>query len=165
MTERTLILMRHAKSDWADPRLDDHDRPLNARGRRAAVALGRWLERGGLKPDEALVSTALRTADTFARLGLNLAPCLEPALYLAEAEGMLAILRRATGRRVLLVAHNPGIADLAAALVDPPPDHPRFADYPTGATLVLRFDTGRWDEIAPGTGQVRDFVVPRDLTG
>ena len=61
----TLILTRHAKSDWDDPTLDDHDRPLNKRGRAASLALGRWMADAGWKPDEALVSTAARTAETY----------------------------------------------------------------------------------------------------
>ena len=97
---RTLILIRHAKSDWDDPRLTDHQRALNPRGRRAAPRIG---------------------------------------------------------------AHNPGTAALARMLAKTPPAHPDFGRYPTAATTVLGFDAEDWRDIAPGTGQVRAFVTPRDL--
>ena len=77
---------------------------------------------------------------------------------------MLDILRRATGARVLMIGHNPGICDLANALVADPPAHDRFEDYPTGATLVARFDVADWADIAPGTATVLHFVTPHDLT-
>ena len=64
--DRRLILTRHAKSDWDDPMLDDHDRPLNKRGQRSAAELGEWLHSRGYEPDEVLCSTALRTRETWA---------------------------------------------------------------------------------------------------
>ena len=60
---RRLILTRHAKSDWDDPSLPDQERPLNARGRRSARALGDWLASRGYDPEEVLCSSARRTAD------------------------------------------------------------------------------------------------------
>lgn len=160
---RELVLMRHAKSSWRVPAIGDHDRPLNGRGRRSARALGDWLRAAGHLPDAVLCSSARRTRDTLAGLALE-APvrCLD-ALYHAEPEAMLALLRQAQGARVLMLGHNPGLADLAQALVAVPPAHPRFADYPTGATLVAAFDIAGWGALRPGTGRVLDFVVPRDL--
>ncbi|MEI4231721.1 SixA phosphatase family protein [Roseovarius sp. D22-M7] len=160
---RNLILMRHAKSSWAKPGLGDHDRPLNGRGRRAATALGHWLRAQGLAPDQILCSPSSRTQETCERLGLSLAPELHARLYLAEPAEMLGVLRQARGNRVLMIGHNPGICDFAHALVATPPAHDRFADYPTGATLVARFDIDDWSYLAPGSGTVQDFVTPHDL--
>ena len=64
-----LILMRHAKSGWDDP-VEDHDRPLNSRGRISAEVMGKWLQAKGHLPQEALVSTARRTTETFRGLGI-----------------------------------------------------------------------------------------------
>lgn len=160
-----LILMRHAKSAWGDPGLDDHDRPLNGRGERSARALGTWLRQGGWLPDEVLCSTAARTRATLAGLALDAPARFLPALYHAAPQSMLEALAGATRPSVLMVAHNPGIAFLAEALVAQPPDHGRFADYPTGATLVVEFPAEAWDQVRPGSGRVLDFAVPRDLPG
>jgi len=164
---RRLILMRHAKSDWSQQGRSDHDRTLNARGKRSALALGDWLRRNGYMPDEILCSSATRTRETLAGLDLPSAipTSFSRALYLTEAEDMLEILQAAQGQCVLMIGHNNGISDLAQRLVIDPPDHARFADYPTGATLVVEFDTGPWNDIGWHTGQPIDFVVPRDLPG
>lgn len=160
---RTLILMRHAKSSWDNPRLSDHARPLNARGRRSARALGDWLHMRGRLPDQALISSAERTRETFAGLALPIPGQFTNALYHAGAEQMLRVLAQASGRTVLMLAHNPGIADFAERLVKFPPDHPRFYAYPTCATLVARFDAERWNQVRWHSGNVLDFVIPREL--
>ena len=161
-----LILMRHAKSGWDDPLMRDHDRPLAPRGVQAAARMGEWLAENGHLPDQALVSSALRTCETWAGVSTTLPPCPVaevPALYHASPEAMLRVLRGAQGRVVLMLGHNPGIAELARRLVATPPAHSRFADYPTAATLVAEFDAPDWPAMRPGTGGVVDFVVPRDL--
>lgn len=161
---RQLILMRHAKSAWGDPGLGDRDRTLNKRGQWAATALGHWLRAEGVAPDQILCSASARTVETCDRLGLDLAPDLLGRLYLAEPADMRDILRRAPGARVLMIGHNPGICAFAHALVQDPPAHDRFADYPTGATLVARFKIDDWADLAPGTGTVQSFITPHDLT-
>lgn len=160
---KTLILMRHAKSDWGDPRLGDHARPLNKRGRKAATALGHWIRKQALVPDQILCSTAARAQETCARLALPGTPDLLDSLYMAEPGQMHGTLRRATGARVLMIGHNPGISDFARALVKTPPRHERFDDFPTGATLVVCFEIGAWTEPMPGTGAVKHFIIPSDL--
>lgn len=64
-----------------------------------------------------------------------------------------------------MVGHNPGIADFAEQLLNQPPDHPRFWDYPTGATLVAQFDITDWRALTWGSGRAVDFVLPRELIG
>jgi phosphohistidine phosphatase len=154
---RRLILMRHAKSGWDDPMLADHDRPLAPRGVSA--------ERGYL-PDEALVSSALRTRETWDGVQAKLAPCPVahlPALYHAGPDTMMQVLQGAAGNCVLMLGHNPGIAEFARLLVSRAPGHPRFGDYPTAATLIADFPTDTWRETRFGTARPVDFVVPRDL--
>ncbi len=165
---RQLILIRHAKSDWSTPVRGDHSRPLNDRGRRSARAVGRWLAERGHVPAEVLCSDAARTAETWALLSEALPEAAEirflAALYHAGAETMLATLRGATAASVAMIGHNPGIADFAERIVAAAPDHPRFLDYPTCATTVIRFETAGWGAVEWGRGEVRDFIVPRDLT-
>lgn len=162
-----LILVRHAKSDWDDPMLDDHDRPLNPRGRDAAVRVGRWLAQAGALPGEALVSSALRTRETWARMAPLLPGAPEPrvidALYHASPEVMLRALQGARAPVVLMLGHNPGIGAFARWMLGRAPGHPRFHDYPTCATLVARFPAARWSDVAPATGAAEAFVVPREL--
>lgn len=168
MTKR-LILVRHAKSSWDDPLMPDHARPLNARGQRSAAAIGAWLTSRGHLPDEVLCSNAVRTIETWAYLsrGLQEAPeaKLLPTLYNAAAEVILAVLRHATGAEVMIIAHNPGLAEFAHRLVNRTPLHPDFQHYPTGATLVAEFEIASWEEAAFGTAGVVDFVTPRELEG
>lgn len=161
----TLLLIRHAKSDWGDASLPDHERPLNARGRRDAPRMGRWIAEMGFAPQEVLCSDALRTRET---LDLMLpewpAPpqvAHRPALYHATPEGILAVLGDAASHRVALVGHNPGIGALAGLLAARAPDHQRWDDYPTAAVAALAFESDSW--AAPGRGEVLAFAVPEDL--
>lgn len=163
---RRLILMRHAKSSWDDPRLADHDRTLNSRGIRACALIGKWLAENGYQPDEALVSSASRTQETWTRVAGLLAPVparSEIRLYHADPAIMLKVLQGATGPTVAMVGHNPGIAEFAARMLRLAPDHAEFRRYPTAATLVADFPVDDWAELRPASGQMVDFIIPRDL--
>lgn len=162
MTQQ-LILIRHAKSSWKHRELGDHDRPLNGRGRKSAKAIGAWMRTQNLAPDHAMISTATRAQETFSGLGVDLMPKMSRALYLADARSLLREIRTATGTSLLVIAHNPGIAELAERLIKDIPKHRRFLDYPTAATTVIEFDVGSWAEITFGGGTARHFVIPREL--
>lgn len=166
MTKR-LILIRHTKSSWDDPLMPDHARPLNPRGQRAAEAIGGWLASRGYLPDEVLCSNATRTVETWAGLSpaLGEAPQakLLPTLYNASADVMLAVLRHAEGEQVMIIGHNPGIADFSHRLLARAPLHPEFQRIPSGATLVAEFEINAWSDAAFGAAGAVDFVVPRDL--
>ena len=140
---KTILLLRHAKSAWSDPRLDDHERPLNRRGEQAAKAMADHIARREPRPDLILCSTAMRTRQTLAPLLKLLdAPAppiaLEKALYLASENVLLAHLRSLADEvaTVLLIGHNDGIWHLAEALAGSGPAGPLAAlreKYPTGA--------------------------------
>lgn len=160
---RRLILTRHAKSSWDDPGMADHDRPLNDRGRRSARALGDWIASRGYEPEEVLCSTARRTEETWAEIALaalEVRPVmrLEKRLYHADPQTMLEVLRTATHPTVMMLGHNPGIAEFAAMLPARAPMDPDFRRYPTAATLVVDFQAENWADIEPGQGSVLDFV-------
>ncbi|MBU2991643.1 histidine phosphatase family protein [Octadecabacter sp. 1_MG-2023] len=163
MTKR-LILMRHAKSGWDDPLLSDIERPLNERGRKSATALGVWLSENGYLPDEVLCSSATRTGETFSRLAIDTPVTFKPDLYLASPNMLLKTLKQGTGDTVLMLAHNPGIAEFAEGILAAHPDHSRFLDYPTGATLVCDLPIEKWADAVPRSAHPVDFVIPRDLT-
>ncbi|MFD1882147.1 SixA phosphatase family protein [Paracoccus pacificus] len=162
---RRLIVTRHAKSDWDDPSLEDHDRPLNGRGRRSAQELGDWLASRGYEPEEVLCSTSLRTRETWdevARMVLEVRPEIEylPGLYHATPEMLLRALHGAKGQTVMMIGHNPGIAEFAAMLPARPPLEPDFRRFPTCATVVIDFAAPEWSEVKPGEGSLLDFVRP-----
>lgn len=158
-----LILTRHAKSSWDDPAMANHDRPLNDRGRRSARELGDWMASRGYEPEEVLCSTATRTRETWERVAgapLEVRPILrlERGLYQAGPEKMLEILRSGTQPTLMMIGHNPGIAELAALLPARAPANADFRRYPTAATLVLDFQIDSWADLRLGDGSVLDFV-------
>ena len=117
----------------------------------------------GHVPDQALVSSSCRTRETWGLLGLDAPAIFMRALYEADAERMFDILQGATGDRVLMLGHNPGICLFAHMIVAHAPDHERWDDYPTGSTLVVRFETLDWASVRPGSGVAIDFAFPREL--
>ena len=159
----TLIMMRHAKSSWNDPALDDFDRPLNARGVRDAPRIGRWLVDQGHTPEEVLCSSAIRAKQTLDGLAFQTPVMFLPELYMASPAKILGAIQAAFSSCLLVVAHNPGMSMLATDLVAEPPNHPRFDDFPTASTLVLSFDMDEWSHVRAGTGCVLGFVTPHDL--
>jgi phosphohistidine phosphatase len=167
---RRLILLRHAKSD-RPAGVADRERPLNARGRRAAPAVGGHLAKEGFRPDLALVSTAQRTRETWEAMAAGLGDPetrWQPEIYEAPAERILAVIRSApdTAGTVIVVGHNPGLGDLASDLAGEGPREARTRlalEFPTAAYAVIDFDTARWAEIASRRGRLERFVRPRDI--
>lgn len=163
----TLILTRHAKSDWGDPMLDDHDRPLNARGQRDAPRIGQWLRDKGYAPDKVTMSSARRAQETWLGIATTLGgqPEIMTAglLYHAAPDTLLAYTRGSYAATHMIIGHNPGIAEFADRLVSNSPQHPRFADFPTCATLVVDCGSADWRDVHWGMGRVLDFVTPHDL--
>ena len=159
---KTLIVMRHAKSSWDRP-VSDIERALNERGRSGATALGAWLRQHALEPDEILCSSAERTQETAQCLKLATPITSLPALYMAPADVLLKHIARASGDVVLVLAHNPGIGEFAERLAKSPPDHPRFLDYPSGATTVFSCDIDSWSDLKFASAEPRLFITPRDL--
>ena len=170
-----LVLMGHAKSDWGDPSLNDHDRPLNARGRAAAPRMGAWLEKAGAFPDAAFLSSALRVQETWAGLvegaGRAAAPPpaqTERALYLAGPGTILEILRGApaAARTVLMLGHEPGTPAMLARMQDGPPPEAlagAFARYPTAAVSVLELAADSWAETQFGAARIIAHATPKTL--
>ena len=115
---RNLILLRHAKSDWSDPALADHDRPLARRGRKAARRIAADLARWAPVPDIILCSTSRRTvetADLVAPDGVRRE--LLRSLYHAGPDAILETLKHLPGsvRTAMVIGHNPGMEDLVTA--------------------------------------------------
>jgi phosphohistidine phosphatase len=169
---KTLTLLRHAKSGWDDAVQRDFDRPLNAKGRRAAQAVGRHMRREGLGFDAVIASPALRVEQTLdevrAGYGGELTPAWDRRVYLASASTLLDLVREADDAHatLLLVGHNPGLEDLVLLLV---PDAARGLrgeveeKYPTASLAELSLPIDRWADAAAGGATLTRFVRPRDL--
>lgn len=164
-----LVLMRHAKAVRA-PGMTDHDRPLAGRGRTDAVLVADWLQAHGFAPDLVIASDSARTRETMNIVLPRFSPLpaarLEPGLYLAEAEEILAVAQTAPAPETLmLIGHNPGIAELAVALtgVGEPEDVRRIAaSFPTSAAAILEFD-GPLREARELQGRLLRFIWAKTL--
>lgn len=164
---KRLILMRHAKSSWADPGCSDHDRPLNSRGQSDAPRIGAWLAAHGFMPDLALVSSARRTQETWTGLGdgFSAVPMSrEPAIYEAMLGALLNLVQTApTVDCLLLLGHMPAIGSLARYLLPADPDDADLLAYPTAATTVIGADIATWDALDRAGGRLLAFTTPRRL--
>lgn len=159
-----LLLMRHAKSSWSDGNLSDHERPLNKRGDKAAIAVGQALVARGYPPDIIWSSDATRTRQTAMRL-IRAIPGAQVVnynseFYHASIETVLTVCGKQiepTGK-LMLLGHNPGWAALHEYFTG------HYHDYPTGACTVLkRTDKGDGDWLAPRSWRMIDLVLPREL--
>jgi phosphohistidine phosphatase len=167
-----LLLLRHAKSSWADPALADHDRPLAPRGTRAAERIAGHLRSEGIRPALLLCSSARRARDTLEALrpALGESPDvrIDEGLYGADATEILERLRTVDPdvASVLVVGHNPGLHDLAVGLAGDG-DESALAQlrtkFPTGAMATLDLGASSWAQLAPGQAYLARVVLPRQL--
>jgi len=160
--QRRLILMRHAKSDWGDEDLSDHDRPLNKRGRRDAPRMAQWLAENDLVPELILSSTSVRTRQTVSLL-LEIWNAEPTQLYLEELyhAGPAEITAAVAGDggdalRLMVVAHNPGMASLVSTWAG------TYSDMPTAAVAVFQLDRP-WRELPAADVELVDFMRPKAL--
>ena len=166
-----LIIYRHAKTA-RESGGGDHDRPLTKRGEEDSKRIGRYLADEQLLPDLAIASDSRRTRQTLdlASKAANQHPQtrLDRALYLAEPHTLVDIVRRtpAEVRTLMIIGHNPGMADLAALLTGFG-DRYAFArmntKFPTSGLAVLDFPVERWEEVKERGGRLDRFVTPASL--
>jgi len=169
-----LSLLRHAKSGWDDPDLSDHERPLNSRGTKAATRMGRYIAEHDLCPELILCSDAIRTRATLTLILASLSPSIPhtiitEALYLAAPDTIFKAIKKHAGdtAHVMVIGHNPGVHALALSL----PASGEQSDieslslkFPTAALAHIHFNCDSWQDIAPATGHLDTFVVPRALS-
>lgn len=168
---KTLLLLRHAKSSWTDSSLDDRDRPLNKRGRKAAPLMGRVILAGDLIPDLILCSTALRARETLQRVLSEWSRTpeiqLREELYHAQPSQLLSVLARVPDQhqRVLLIGHNPGLEEFLTLLTA------QTEPLPTAALARIDLTVESWshltnstpDQSSPRKGTLIQIWRPRDL--
>ena len=169
---RKLYLLRHAKSSWDDPDMEDLDRPLNKRGRLAARLMADYIARSRLHPALVLVSTAVRTRETWDIIEPKLegtSAAIEDSLYEASKGDLLHRLRKVDDHigSVMLIGHNPGIGRLAESLVghngEPEVLEHMFGKFSTGALAVIELNIAHWGELEAGTGNLVTYTRPKDL--
>lgn len=169
---RRLILLRHAKTERDAPSGKDHDRRLDERGHRDGADIGRWLALNGYHPDLALVSTAVRTRETWDLLRPALPSTRVkhlPTLYGADTSDLLDVIHGTVDtdpHSLMILAHNPGLHELALALIsggDAAGRRALDANLPTAGVAVIDFKTDGWDEIGFRGGRLERFASPKLL--
>lgn len=163
---KTLLVMRHAKSSWAESSLSDHDRPLNTRGMRDAPRMGEHLVRMGLVPDLIVTSTAERARDTALTVQETCGSAAEVmearALYHGGVASYVSVLRAVDGvhRQVLVVAHNPGAEDFVTAMTG------EHVEMKTATIAHISLPIDSWEELGNAAPyELVDSWSPKDLVG
>ena len=162
--KKRLILLRHAKSSWDDPGLDDRDRPLNGRGRRNAPRMGRLMKQEQLVPDLVLCSSAQRTRETaylfFAEWTVSPSIVHRDDLYHAEPvqiEGILNSIDNSI-ESLMIIGHNPGLEEFLTRHTG------KALDMPTAALAQVEFELDSWSHFKDLThGALINFWSPKDF--
>jgi len=165
MEKKTIILVRHAKSSWADEQLEDFERPLNERGLKDAPFMGQKLHEKGISPDLIISSPAFRAISTARRIGRELAYDLksircESAIYEASNNQLVELIRQLPNDldTIMLVGHNPGMHELCYYLTLKLPE-----DFPTCAVAILKLETNLWKEVKQGAAIRYELMFPRNF--
>ena len=161
---KALLVLRHAKSSWKNSGVDDHDRPLKKRGRRASTRVGRLLLEQNLMPDLIVSSTAVRAVETVRLLveacGYRGDRHTRRELYLARPDAYVDAVRELGGAadRVLVVGHNPGLQALVVGLTG------QDIELKTATLVLIEFPIDHWGASRlDGRGQLLQFWTPESL--
>jgi phosphohistidine phosphatase len=161
---KTLLILRHAKSSWANESLADHDRPLNERGKRDAPRMGRLLRDQGFNPTAILCSTAKRARSTAKRVleasgcDVDLELCRE--FYHALPDAYVELLQQQADQHpcILVIGHNPALQDLVGLLTG------EYESFPTAALAHVELPIDRWQELSTNTsGALIQLWRPKEL--
>ena len=159
---RVLVIVRHAKAEAYGA--TDHERELTDRGVSEAGRAGAWLAERGTTPEQAIVSDAVRTQQTWAAMaaeaGWTLTPCLDSTLYEADADTALDLVRALNDdlTTALVLGHNPTMAYLAQVLDTGGSPQLATTGFPTAAVAVFEYD-GPWADLAEGTARLAEVHV------
>jgi phosphohistidine phosphatase len=166
------MLLRHAKSDWSSPGMQDIARPLTERGEAAARLMGGYLARHSLLPQRVLCSPARRTRETWAGIAAQwpaeVEVVFEERLYAATPQTVLSIIRsqEAPARTLLVIGHNPGLQETAERLIaagDVELRERLREKFPTAALSVIDFAVDKWSRVHNRSGRLDRYVTPRSV--
>mgnify|MGYP003109747042 CR=1 FL=1 len=159
---KQLILLRHAKSSWDFPHLNDYERPLNDRGKRDAPKIAQWLSLQANNADLIITSGAERAKNTAIAFQavLNVPMKIDDNLYHASRSKLLNQIKQTNNdiNCLILVSHNPGLNDLADYLLSGFPDN-----IPTTGIVSLKLDIQKWSEVSPKNISLHFFQYPKNL--
>lgn len=169
---KQLTVLRHAKSNWDDPALEDFNRPLNERGWKAARRMGREMKQRGMRFDLVLASTAARVRETIdgvqEKYDFGAPIQFDQRIYAATEKTLLELVRALpeTVRSALLVGHNPGLERLIIELTND--DKHGFRDrvdgkFPTAGLATIELPTEGWRDVEAGSGMIAELIFPREL--
>ncbi len=161
---KTLFLLRHAKSSWDDPSLEDIDRPLNKRGKKDAPEMGKRLAKYDVIPQVVVSSPALRAYRTAQKvseeLGFEKADiCVDERVYSWDSNTVLDVINSLDDKyqSAMIVFHNPAITDLVNELTRADIDN-----VPTCGVATIGFDTENWSQVKKGKGRLIKFDYPKN---
>jgi len=160
---RKIYLVRHAKSSWDNPYLEDFDRPLNKRGKSAAPEMGRRLVEKGIMPDLIISSPALRAAKTAKKICKEIGYDPErirfyESLYHAGKSTIIQLIKSLDHQveSLMIFGHNPGFNDFASFFI------PEFDEnIPTCGVFAINFRISSWSEIEPAQAKLEFFDYPK----
>jgi phosphohistidine phosphatase len=169
-----LILLRHAAADWGDPGSEDFGRSLNREGEDSAFRIGGYLRQGAHVPDTVLCSSAPRAKQTLQCLGHKFSDCpevlLKKSLYLANPKILLQEIEAigTAAKVLLLIAHNPGIEELALGLTSRGPTRGAAQakveqGFTTAALAIFELEASGFEEIRFCVTNLVDFASPEIL--
>jgi phosphohistidine phosphatase len=163
---KTLYLVRHAKSSWKYPDLDDFERPLNKRGRKNAPFMGKLLKKLKVTPEFIISSPANRAATTARILAAKINYALEnirynETLYEFSEGALIQVVKHIDNgvAKAMVVGHNPGLNGLANYLGDQ-----SISNIPTAGIYCLDLNIASWTKIRENCGKLKFFEFPKKHT-
>ena len=162
---KKLFVVRHAKSSWDFPELDDYDRPLNKRGKKNAPEMGKRLAKKQLRPEKMITSPAKRAAATARRIAEEISfPTSkiekESLMYHGSTRSMISVIQGAGDKvgTLMIFGHNPGLTDLVNYL-----SGSDIYNIPTCGIAEIDFDVSSWQEVDKNTGKLISFDYPKKM--
>jgi len=162
---KTLYVVRHAKSSWEDPLLDDFSRPLNERGKKDAPLMGKRLKDKKILPDLIFASSARRTLATAKRIAEVLGYAedkikIDPALYHASPRTILSAIKNVKDKIdiLMIVGHNPGLTEFVNELMNQ-----HFDNIPTCGIVACTIEIDAWKKIKMGMGKIIFYDYPKRI--
>ncbi|MBN1413249.1 MAG: histidine phosphatase family protein [Spirochaetales bacterium] len=163
---KTLILQRHAKSSWDYPELEDHERPLNKRGKKASQLIGAFFRQNGIQPDLILCSTAMRTRETLRLMTNEWETVAEiqfiDRIYHGDEDELISIITAVPNQvsKLMVIGHNPTLENLLEDMIGTTAMPEKFS---TAAVAFIEVPVDDWREISTKNGTLVQFITPKGL--